>query len=309
MPHLRNLTLKHLRALEATVRNGSVTAAAHELFVTPPAVTTQLKTLEDLIGAPLFDRSVEGFVPTEIGGALLETARDVEMLFDRTHTRIAALRSGAAGSVIFGAVSTAKYIAPSMVARFQKEHPNISVKLVIGNRGEIIRGLESNELDIVIMGRPPEHPPMKSDFLCEHPHVMIVPATHRLANRKRVKALELRQERFLSREQGSGTRILMDRFLSQIAARQALDVVEMGTNETIKQAVIAGLGIAIISAHACLIELEVGKLVSLPVAGFPVMRKWYLTHRADRVTSHAAKTFRRFIMDSRSKLVPALEKE
>lgn len=304
MPDLRGLTLKHLRAHEATVRHGSVTAAARELLVTPPAITSQLKSLESLVGAPLYDRSQDGFAPTDVGQALLEAADDISNLIDRTHSKVAALRSGASGSIVFGAVSTAKYIAPSIVARFQAEHPDISVKLVIGNRSDIVRGIDRNEYDVLLMGRPPQHVPLHSMLLSDHPHVIVAPPTHRLALKKKIKESELAGERFLSREQGSGTRMLMERLLARIATRQTLDVVEMGTNETIKQAVIAGLGIALISAHTCLSEIQDGRLVSLNVDGMPIIRQWYIVHRSDRELSKAAAVFEAFVSGKREELVP-----
>lgn len=308
MLDLRSLTLKHLRAHEATVRLGSVTAAARELLVTPPAITSQLKSLESLAGAPIYDRSVEHFVPTAIGRALLETAQDIERLIGRTHSKIAALRSGATGVIVFAAVSTSKYIAPGMVARFQAAHPNMSVKLVIGNRQDILRGLEANEFDVLLMGRPPGHLPIESAFLCDHPHIIVVPPDHALARRKHLTPSDLIGERFLSREVGSGTRLLMEKFLARVSAWQSLEVVEMGTNETIKQAVMAGLGIAFLSAHTCVAELQDGKLTALPIAGLPLVRQWYLIHRADREMSTAAKVFEEFVLQNKSRLIPDVPK-
>lgn len=304
MADFRALTLKHLRAHEATVRLGGVTAAARELLVTPPAITSQLKSLENLVGAPLYDRSVEGFVPTLVGQALLDTSLDIERLLARTKDRIEALRSGATGVVIFAAVSTAKYITPSIVAAFQAAHPGISVKLIIGNRSEILKGLESNEYDVLLMGRPPEFPPIESHLLCDHPHIVITPPDHPLADRKLLTPSDLAGERFLSREQGSGTRLLMEKFLARVSARQGLDVVEMGTNETIKQAVMAGLGIAFLSAHTCFNELRDGRLKALKISGLPLVRQWHFIHRADRELSPAASIFSEFVLANRNRLIP-----
>ena len=268
MPDLRSLTLKQLRALASTVQHGTVTGAAKALCVTPPAVTTQLQLLEKNVDAPIFDRSAEGFTPTEIGRELLQTALNIEKLIARTRDRIQALQSGAAGSVIFAAVSTSKYFAPSIVARFQDHHPDIRVKLVIGNRKEIIAGLEQSEYDLALMGRTPDHVPLASEVLSDHPHILIAPAGHRLDGRHNILAEDLLQETFLARESGSGTRLLMERFFEMIASGRTFDVVEMGTNETIKQAVMAGLGIAFISAHTCQAELAAGKFVPLSVTEF-----------------------------------------
>lgn len=306
MADFRALTLKHLRAHEATVRLGSVTAAARELHVTPPAITSQLKSLENLVGAPLYDRSADGFVPTPIGQTLLDMALDMDRLVERTHNKIAALRAGATGVVVFAAVSTAKYIAPTIVARFQAAHPGMSVKLVIGNRKETLRGLECNEYDVLLMGRPPEHVSIQSAVLCDHPHIVVVPPEHPLAARKHLTPSDLSRERFLSREQGSGTRLLMEKFLARVSSRHSLEVVDMGTNETIKQAVMAGLGIAFLSAHTCHRELQEGKLLALKIAGLPIVRQWHLLHRADRELPVAAAVFEEFVLHNRSDLIPAM---
>lgn len=304
MIDLRSVSRKQLRALAATVEAGSVTGAAKALHVTPPAITTQLKLLETSIGAPLFDRASPNFVPTEIGAELLQAAHDVERLIFRAGERIDALRSGAAGSVIFGVVSTAKYLAPSIVAAFDARHPTIRVKLVIGNRSEVVRGLERNDYDILLMGRPPPHIEVESAPMADHPHILIAAATHRLAHAPAVTLEDLSQERFLAREPGSGTRMLMERFLERLGGGRSFDIVDMGSNETIKQFVLAGLGVAIISAHTCLTELNDGKLVALPVMGLPLVRQWYLLNRANRPPTRATEVFRDFVAQNRHAFFP-----
>ncbi len=299
MPDFRSLTLKQLRALASTVQHGTVTGAAKDLHVTPPAITTQLKILETSVGGPLFDRSANSFTPTEIGRELLDTALTVERLIAQAGDRITALRSGAMGSVVFAVVSTGKYVAPSIVAAFQQKHPGIRVKLVIGNRSEIIRGLELNEYDLLLMGRPPDSVAVDRAVLCDHPHVLIASPDHPLAGQTDIPFEALARERFLAREPGSGTRSLMDRFLERVGSGRAHDVVEMGTNETIKQAVMAGLGIAIVSAHTCYTELQEGKLAALPVTGLPLVRQWYLIHRSDRSLTGAATVLKAFILERR----------
>ena len=304
MPDLRAVSLKQLRALAATVRNRSVTGAARELHVTPPAITTQLKILEESVGAALFDRAAEGFTPTDVGRELLAASREIEGAMARAGERIAALRSGAAGSITFGAVSTAKYFAPAIVAAFQREHPALRVKLVVGNRSAIIEGLERSAFDLTIMGRPPEHLPLVRDLLGEHPHILIAPPDHRLRGLAAISAKELARERILAREEGSGTRLLMERFLERLGDAHQFDIVPMGTNETIKQAVMAGLGVSLISAHACLAELSEMRLVPLNATGLPIVRQWFLVHRADRELTPAAERVKRFLVDNRSALVP-----
>jgi DNA-binding transcriptional LysR family regulator len=304
MADLRGLSLRQLRALAATVRNGSVTGAARELGVTPPAVTSQLKLLEELTGAALFDRASGGFAPTGIGRELLAAAATVEQTLDDCGERIRALRSGAAGTVIIAAVSTAKYFAPAIVAALQREIPGLRVKLVVGNRSSIIEGLARSAYDLTIMGRPPEHLPLVSEPLAEHPHILIASPDHRLRSSAAISAKELARERLLTREEGSGTRLLMERFLERLGDTYQFDVVPMGTNETIKQAVMAGLGVSIISAHTCLAELTEGRLCALDVVGMPVVREWFLVNRADRELLPVACKIKAFVLANRTRLLP-----
>jgi len=306
MSDFRGMTWKQLRALAATVETGSVSGAAKLLGVTPPAITTQLKLLEIEAGAPLFDRANSNFTPTEIGAEFLAAARDIERIVEQTSERVAALRSGAIGSVVFGVVSTAKYLAPSIVASFRAAHPDIRVNLAIGNRSEIVRGLERSEYDILLMGRPPAHIEVESIPLGDHPHVLIAPANHRLVGDAEILPEDLLKERILAREQGSGTRMLMERFLERIGGGRAFDLTEMGSNETIKQSVLAGLGIAIISAHTCMTELKDGKLVALPVVGLPLVRQWFLLNRSNRQLTRAAEIFRAYISENRRDIFPKI---
>lgn len=291
MSDLRGLSLRQLRALAATVRTGSITAAANAMHVTPPAVSIQLKLLSRQAGGEVLERNATGFEPTALGREILEAAHEVEGLLDRLGERINALNTGAAGLLRLGVVSTGKYFAPRIVARFQRAHPGIIVKLLIGNRGEILTGLRQRNFDLCIMGRPPEDVPVICEELGDHPHILIAPPDHRLAGRTAIAHAELRRETFLAREVGSGTRTLMNRFLDRIDEEHPAQFVDMGTNETIKQAVMAGLGVAIISAHTCAAELADGKLVALDVQGMPIVRKWYIIHRADHELSVAARLF------------------
>lgn len=303
-PDLRGLSLKQLRAFVAVARAGSMTAAANQLCVTPPAVTTHLKTIEKMIGAPLLDRSGDVIALTDVGRAMLTLTEEIETTLARGERKIAALLSGAEGGVALGAVSTAKYFTPSVVAAFQRAHPGVRVTLAIGNREMIVQGLERGEYDLAIMGRPPAHLDVSCAVLGDHPHELIAPPDHPLAGAGEVQPEDLLQETFLAREAGSGTRMLMARFLERIGAGRSARVVEMGTNETIKQAVIAGLGLAILSAHTCHVELQEGRLVALPAQGLPLIRQWYLLSRTERPLDRAAAVLRDFILARKADLLP-----
>jgi LysR family transcriptional regulator, low CO2-responsive transcriptional regulator len=294
MSDLRGLSLRQLRALAATVRTGSITAAANALHVTPPAISIQLKLLSKQAGGEVLERNTNGFEPTALGREILEAAHELEGLLNRLGERINALNTGASGLLRLGVVSTGKYFAPRIVAGFQRAHAGIVVKLLIGNRGEILTGLRQRNFDLCIMGRPPEDVPVIREELGDHPHILIAPPDHRLAGRADIAHADLERETFLAREEGSGTRMLMNRFLDRVEGERAVQLVDMGTNETIKQAVMAGLGVAIISAHTCAAELAERKLVALDVRGTPIVRKWYIIHRADHALSVAAQLFQTF---------------
>lgn len=304
MVDFRSLSLKQLRALAATLRNGSVTQAASALFVTPPAVTTHLKSLEKIAGQAIYSRTAEGLEATEVGQELLSAADEIEKVIERTRLRIEALNAGAAGSVTLGVVSTGKYFAPGIVARFRVDHPQIRVRLSIGNRTTIIKGLEQNEYDLLVMGRPPAHVEVEREVLGDHPHVLIAAPDHPLVGDSNILPEDLLRETFLAREEGSGTRGLMTRFLERIGGGRPFSMVEMGTNETIKQAVMAGLGVAIISAHTCHSELAEGKLVVLEAEGLPMVRQWFLIHRRDQVLTRAAEVLRDFIVSHKHEVLP-----
>ncbi|MBK1668423.1 hypothetical protein CKO28_10290 [Rhodovibrio sodomensis] len=304
MADLRSLSLRQLRAFAATIRNGSVTAAAHELCVTPPAVTTQLKILERSVGAPIYTRDRDGLEATQIGLEILEAANDMDAVVERCRSRIEALQAGATGAVTLGVVSTGKYFAPRLVAAFMQAYPNIRVHLSIGNRDDIISGLERRQYDLAIMGRPPKHVEVAQDTLGDHPYVLIAQPDSWLLEKDAVTAQDLAQCTFLTREEGSGTRTLMWRFLDRLESERPFHVYEMGTNETIKQAVMAGLGIAIISAHTVHTELAEGKLASVKAPGLPVKRQWYLIRRADRDPTNTARVFQDFVLSRRGDFLP-----
>ncbi len=236
----------------------------------------------------------------------MSLAQDFERLATRAGERVEALIAGVTGSVVFGVVSTGKYLAPFFVAAFNRACPDIRVTLVIGNREEIVRGLERDEFDVAMMGRPPGHIRAETATLGDHPHILIAPPGHRLEGDNQILAEDLLRERFLAREPGSGTRTLMERFLERIGGGRPFNVVEMGTNETIKQSVMAGLGIAIISAHTCRMEIADRHLIALPVAGLPLVRQWFLLTRSEPAPSRAALKFRDFCIAQRAALWPAL---
>jgi LysR family transcriptional regulator, low CO2-responsive transcriptional regulator len=273
IPRMRDVTLKQLRGLAAIARTGKVTAAAKELGVTPPAVTLQLKLLEDAAGLALFERSRQGLRLTDAGRYVLGVQAHIEAELLECGESLSEMKGLTRGRVAVGVISTAKYFAPRAIAAFAGAHPRIDIKLIEGNREAIISALERFDLDIAIMGTPPDTLPVVQQVIGDHPFIIIAPAGHKLAARRRVALAALAKEKFLLREPGSGTRTLMERVFAKhdVAPRVGT---EFGSNETIKQAVMAGLGLAFISAHTVAAEVAAGWLSVLPVEGLPVVRQW-----------------------------------
>ena len=270
------VTLKQLRALVAVVECGGVAAAAIRLHVTPPAVSTQLKTLEANVGGEVLSRP--DLVPNAVGIELLDAARRIEIVLQRSLERVSALRAGRAGRVVLGVTSTGKYFAPRLIARIAETMPELDVALAIGNRSEIIAGLAEGRFDIAITGRPPREPAVEATVLGDHPHVWIAAPDHPLVPERHVAPSRLLSETILTREDGSGTRILMERLLDREGDGRNYRRMEFGSNETIKQAVMAGLGIALLSGHTVVSELEQGRLALLDVVGAPIVRRWFMLH-------------------------------
>jgi DNA-binding transcriptional LysR family regulator len=302
---VRAVTLRQLRALAAVVDAGSITAAAARTAVTPPAVSLQLRQLEDLVGVPLVERAAHGYLPTAAGNELLAAAIHIERVLADCNEAIDMLSDAEAGRVTLGVISTAKYFVPQAVAAFKREHPRIEIRLKVGNREEMLAGLEQYDFDIAITGRPPEAFEVDMEVIGDHPHVIVAPPDSPLTRRQALTLLDLQGQPFLLREQGSGTRLLVQTLFR--AAGLALSTgMEIGSNETIKQAVIAGLGIALISGHTIAHEVREGRLAVLDVEGLPVVRQWYVVKRREKRLLPAAQTFRDFLICSAGEHLPTL---
>ena len=300
---MHDITLRQLRALRATAHEGTIAAAARVLHVTAPAVGQQLRLLEKLVGLPLLERTEHGFRPTSAGVELLESAERIDAELTRCAEVIELHRGAGVGHIRFGAVSTAKYFAPHLLASFWREHPDIEVDLLIGNRAETIARVTEREVDLVIMGRPPEDLEMEAAEIAEHPHVIIAAPDHPLVGR-RVTMRALRDERFLLREPGSGTRSLTERVFAELDHEPTIGM-EIQSNETIKQAAMAGLGIALISAHTIAAEVTDGRLAVLDVAGLPLVRHWRVMRRAGTPLLPAGAALWDFLVDEGHEHLPA----
>ena len=291
---MRHATLRQLRVFEAAARHQSFSRAADELHLTQPGISMQIRELEESAGLPLFERIGRQMHITEAGSELLIRTREVLQSLQGAQDTFDALRGLRGGTLNLGVTSTAKYFAPRLLARFRTLHPALEFRLAVHNREDVIAQLAGNEIDLAVMGRPPQELETVAEAFAAHPLVIIAVPDHPLARRRRIPIGALGDEHFLVREPGSGTRTAMQEFFDAqgVAVRVGM---EMTSNETIKQAVMAGMGVSFLSRHTVGLELASRKLVILDVRGLPVMRKWFVVHLAAKRLSPTAAAFRAFV--------------
>jgi LysR family transcriptional regulator, low CO2-responsive transcriptional regulator len=287
------LTLRQLRILSAVAKTGSMAGAGRQLHITPSAITIKMQELQEMAGLPLVKRIGERTIPTKAGEVLLRAAHRIEALLAECDHEIRQLKGIKGGRVAAGFVSSASYFALKALAAFRRHHPEVELRLAVGNRQETITALRGLALDLALIGRPPENLDLESVLLGDHPHIIVAPGGHPLAG-KDVTIQGLANETFFIRERGSGTRLLMEG-LFQEAGFTPNAGMETGSNETIKQAVSAGLGIAFISAHTVACEIADGRLTALKVEGLPVVHKWYVVRLREKSVMPAAEAMWRFL--------------
>ncbi|MBI3563551.1 MAG: LysR family transcriptional regulator [Gammaproteobacteria bacterium] len=291
-----NITFRQLQVFEAVARQLSFTQAAQELHLTQPAVSMQIKQLEEAVGLPLFEQLGKKIYLTLAGQEMFHYCRSIESQLDELETIIQDLKGVRRGHLAISVASTANYFATGLLAAFAKHYEAVSFSLDVTNRASLLRQLENNEKDLVIMGLPPEELDLVTDAFMENPLVVIAAPDHPLAKVDGLSIHQLKNETFVLRESGSGTRIAMERFFAE-RGLQVQTSMEMSSNEAIKQAVAAGLGLGIVSLHTLALELEVRRLVVLKVTEFPILRHWYVVHRRGKRLSPVAEAFRQFVLD------------
>jgi DNA-binding transcriptional LysR family regulator len=302
MSGLRNVTMRQLQIFSSAARHLNFSRTSEELHLTQPAVSMQIKQLEESAGLPLFERTGRRVFLTEAGGELYRYAQQVLGAIKDAEEILGAMKGLQGGRLTIGVVSTAKYFAPKLLAMFNERHPNLELKLQVNNREAVVQMLAGNEIDVAVMGTAPRRLDTVAAPFARHPLVVIAHPGHPLAHRKRIPLTALEAETFIVREPGSGTRSAMERFFTERRIKVRVGM-EISSNETIKQAVMAGMGVSFISQHTIGLELATDQLVMLKVEGLPVMRQWCIVHRTEKRLSPAADTFKRFMLKEGAELL------
>jgi DNA-binding transcriptional LysR family regulator len=292
---LQHVSLRQLRVFETAATLGSFSRTAEVLHLTQPGVSMHIKELETSAGLPLFERMGKKLAVTEAGQELLTRAREVLRALKDAEDVLDGLRGLRRGRINLAVVSTAKYFVPRLLARFGRDYPQLEIRLAVNNRDSVIQQLTANEIDLAIMGRSPQSLDTIAEAFAENPHVIIAAPSHPLAARRRIPVETVAKETFVVREPGSGTRLAMQKFFDDHRVPCKVGM-EMASNETIKQAVMAGMGVSFLSRHTIDLEFQTQRLAVLDVRGTPVIRHWHVAHLAKKRLSPTAAAFREFVL-------------
>ena len=299
---IRRISIRQLQVFDAVSRLGSFTRAAEELYLSQPTVSMQIKKLERDIGLPLVEQVSRKLSLTEPGKALLAAARDVLATLERFEMEVEDQKGLRTGRLHFAVVSTANYFAPRLLGQFRQHYPGIQVTLEVTNREHILERMLSNSDDIYLIGKPPNSTELEFQPYLPNPMVVVAPVDHRFAKQPTISLRALSDEPFILREQGSGTRIAVERIFAEAGLELKIGM-ELGNNESIKQGITSGLGIAVLSLHT-LTSGDMNELTVLDVEGFPISWQWFIGHPRGKRLSLAAKTFIEFMYRQGPQLLP-----
>ena len=297
-----HFTLRQLQVFEKVANHLNYSRAAEELYLSQPAVSMQIKQLEGHIGLPLFEQMGKKIFLTEAGRELHHYARSIAQQLTEMEAVFNEMKGLGQGKLTISVVNTANYFTPQLLARFCQRYPEINVILQVANRDAVLKQLADNSTDLAIMGQPPKGLDLIAESFLDNPMVVIAAPSHPLTTVRQVKFGQLAEQTFVSREQGSGTRSAMERVFEKYNIQPHISM-EMETNEAIKQAVQAGMGLGILSLHSIELELETGRLAMLNVEHFPLPRHWFVAHRSNKRLSGAALAFKDFLLVEAKKIL------
>lgn len=300
--YLRHGTLPQLSVFEAVARLGSFTKAAEELYLAQPTVSVQIKKLTETVGLPLLEQVGKKVYLTDAGKELYATCQEIFGSFARAEDRLTDLRGLKSGRLRLAVSTTGKYFAPRLLSEFVKEYPTLEVSLQIHHRETLIERLNRNEDDLYIFANPPTDLDIVTQVILPNPMVPFARADHPLAREKSVPFRRFAEEPFLIREAGSGTRMVAQDIFTRHGLEPRIRM-ELSTNEAIKQAILAGLGVSIMSKYTLGLDTEHPDIVTLDVEGFPIERNWSFVYPVGRQLSMVAASFMDFVRREAERLV------
>ncbi len=299
---MKNATLRQLKVFEAVARHLSYSRAAEELHLTQPAVSIQIKTLEGHVGLALFEQLGKKVYLTPSGTEMVHFSRAIIQLFQEAEEAMAQFKGISGGKLNVAVISAGDYFFPRLLVEFARRHPGVKINLTVHNREELLGQLAANLTDLAIMVRPPQKMDTLNESFAPHPYVIVAAPDHPLVAKRKIPLSVLKHQPFVVREKGSDTwNSMEDGFGEHL--KDLNIVMEIKSTETIKQAVIAGMGIGFLSAHTISLELGAGSLTMLDVENFPVMLDWYVVHRKDKRLPPVALAFKNFLLSDGAALI------
>ena len=299
---MKNATLRQLKVFESVARNLSFSRAAEELHLTQPAVSTQVKKLTDHAGVILFEQLGKKIFLTPAGVEMLHSSRLIIQQFKEVEEAMARFKGIGGGTLNVTVISAGDYFLPALLVEFARRNPGVNLNFGVCNREELLDQLIHNVTDLAIMVRPPLDLDTVNEAFAPHPYVVVAAGTHALVAKKHIRVARLVREPFVVREKGSDTWNSMEQGFGDHLAELNI-AMEIKSTETVKQAVIAGMGISFLSAHTISRELQSGSLAVLDVQGFPLMLNWYVVHRKNKRLTPVAQAFRSFLMNDSAALI------
>ena len=292
---MKHATLRQLKVFEAVARHLSFSRAAEELHLTQPAVSIQVRKLEDHAGMPLFEQFGKKIYLTAAGAELLDIGRNIMHQFDIAESAMTQLKGVSGGKLNVAVISAGDYFFPRLLVEFIGRHQGVVLNFTVHNREGLLEKISANQTDLAIMVRPPQDPDMVCEAFAPHPYVIVAAPSHSLAGENDIGMERLIREHFVVREKGSDTWQSMQEGFGDHIQRLKI-AMEITSTETIKQAVMAGMGIGFLSAHTIAQELRIGSLKVLDVQGFPLMLNWYVLHRRQKRLPPVAQAFKDFLV-------------
>jgi LysR family transcriptional regulator, low CO2-responsive transcriptional regulator len=299
---MKNATLRQLKVFESVARNLSFSRAAEELHLTQPAVSTQVKKLEEHAGLPLFEQLGKKIHLTAAGAEMLHASRIIIRQFEEVEETMTQFKGVSGGKLNVTVISAGDYFFPRLLVEFARRHEGVTLNFGVCNREELLEQLTDNLTDLAIMVRPPLDMDTVNEAFAPHPYVVVAAADHPLAGKKRIPISRIAREPFVVREKGSDTWNSMEDGFGEHLAQLNI-AMEIRSTETIKQAVMAGMGVSFLSAHTVSRELQAGSLTVLNVQGFPLMLNWYVVHRKNKRLPPVAQAFKTFLITEGATLI------